>query len=168
MDNWLAGLKTLGACCKDPERTSEEKVIRGAAMLEDLGHLSDEEWARAVATCRRGEWFPSTNELLKAARPDGPSAIARAGEVYAEIAEAYMCPIAWESSLWSPRVDAVEAQWGAAAKSAFLAAGGARAFEYCEPENEPFRLKHFREAYVEAAKAEPLALMPAAAHGRLK
>lgn len=154
-ENWLHGLKVLKACCKDSERTEEQKAIRGAVMLEDLGHLTDEQWSRAVAICRRGEWFPSTNELLAAAEPGGCTPISLAGQVYAEICEAYENLTGRERE-WSPNADAVEARWGCAARAAFLAVGGVSKFQRCEPRDEPFRLKAFREAFVEVSNDRPL------------
>lgn len=153
---WTEGWKRLKACLRDRDLSPEQEIERGRVYRQRLQHLDDAAWLHAVdSAISTMEWFPSIGLILSFTAPPQAS---RAGEVYAEIAEAYTNPIAWEQSRWSPNADAVWERWGLAARRAFLACGGARAFEWCEPENEPFRLKAFREAFIEAAKSEPLAL----------
>lgn len=129
--------------------------------------LTDEQWKTAVRVAiERDRFFPTVAVLLSYGRPPEPAS-ARAGEVYAELCDAYE-NLCGREAQWSPNADAIEARWGLAARRAFMACGGTRAFEFCEPRDEPFRLKAFREAFVETAKDDALALMPAALGGLLK
>jgi len=49
---------------------------------------------------------------------------------------------------------------GRAAMEAFTAAGGHRAFAWCEPDDEPFRRKAFVEAWIDVVEQEPALALP--------
>jgi hypothetical protein len=56
----------------------------------------------------------------------------------------------------------IREKWGQAVMLAFVAAGGPRAFAWCEPRDEPFRRKAFVEAFQEALENNPHLALPAA------
>lgn len=124
--------------------------------------LSTEQWAHSVKRAIESEqFFPPVSVLLRYGAGDrGLSAAA--GDAYLRIVEAF------ERGQELGFRD-VREKFGSAAADAFLAAGGSRRFAWCEPSDEPFRLKDFRAAYVEAAEVDPIAALPAAEiHKRLQ
>jgi hypothetical protein len=77
----------------------------------------------------------------------------QAVEIYSQIVESFQAGESLEAR-------DVGNRFGFAARDAFVAAGNVRAFEWCEPSNEPFRRKAFIEAFAEIAEAKPLTLPP--------
>jgi hypothetical protein len=115
--------------------------------------LSTEQWAHAVTRALESEtYFPPPAVLLRYGAGDrGLSAAA--GDVYQQIVSLF------EDGRHLGYRD-VRERFGHAAAEAFIAAGGAHRFQWCEPESEPFRLKEFREAYVEQAEVDPISALP--------
>lgn len=116
------------------------------------------DWERAVQTALRAEtYFPPPAVLRRyATRP----ASSRAAELYEQILAEYE-----RGNQMGPRE--VQERFGTAAMEAFVCAGGTRAFSWCEPASQPFRLKAFLEAWAEVADLERPAL-PAGEQKRLK
>lgn len=115
--------------------------------------LDAPQWERAVRRCLEAEsFFPPPAVLLRYGLADGlPQA--RAVEVYDSIVGNF------ESGREAgPRV--IGEWYGTAAMEAFCAAGGHRAFAWCEPRDEPFRRKAFVEGWVETVSQDPAFALP--------
>ena len=54
----------------------------------------------------------------------------------------------------------ISERYGTAAMEAFCAAGGYRAFSWCEPRDEPFRRKAFVEGWVDTVGQDPSFALP--------
>jgi hypothetical protein len=116
--------------------------------------LNTQQWLKAVDRCLESEsYFPPPAVLLRYGADDRVLAAA-AGDAYERIVACY------------ERGDnigyrEVQERFGHAAAEGFVAAGGSRRFAWCEPDDEPFRLKDFRAAYVEQAEVDPISALPA-------
>lgn len=145
-----AGLAALGAAFNREVTPQVAEVFHGV-----IGpNLSAEQWGKAVKRALECEsFFPAPAVLLRYGQSDGAPA-ARAAEVYERILREYEC-----GRHLGPRD--VDEQFGAAAMEAFVAAGGTRAFEWCEPDDAPFRLKRFVDAWLETTEQEPSRALPA-------
>jgi len=129
----------------------------GKKITEPLAHvyhgvlgarITHDEWQRAVRTALdRERFWPAPATLLGYALPARPSS-ARAADIEAQIQGLYE-----SGRCLTPR--SVSEEFGDAARDAFVAAGGDAAFSWCEPENRPFRLKRFVDAYQEAVESDP-------------
>jgi hypothetical protein len=118
-----------------------------------LGELSDAQWRLAVARALRQEkFFPPPSKLLDYAN-ENPNQLAMAAKIYEEIVGHYEA-----GSMFSPRQ--VGEVYGIAARDAFIAAGGVRAFGWCEPKDEPFRRRDFVKAWQETARIDPSLMLP--------
>src|SRR6185295_18405846 len=116
--------------------------------------LDAQQWERAVQRSLEAEsFFPPPAVLLRYGAADG-SAQARALEFYDRILRHYE-----SGDELGPRE--VRERYGTAAMEAFVAAGGTRAFSWCEPASEPFRRRDFANAWVEMVEQEPLAALAA-------
>lgn len=116
-------------------------------------------WERAVRRALEAEsFFPPPAVLLRYGQAEGAPA-ARAMELYEQIVRHYEC-----GEQLGPRD--VRERYGEAAMDAFVAAGGTRAFAWCEPASEPFRAKEFREAWLEVTDQEPARALPAGGEPR--
>ena len=128
------------------------------------GKLTLAQWEAAVRRAVEEEtFFPPVKVLLRYGLAGTASPAALAGGAYDAILSAFEA-----GRTLSP--PAVEEQYGLAARDAFMAAGGARAFEWCEPRDEPFRRKRFSEAFVEQAERSPALALPGGGderHGEL-
>jgi hypothetical protein len=144
-----AGMEKLGAAFNRALTTPVLDVYGG--MLSP--RLSTEQWAHAVTRAIESEtYFPPPAVLLRYGAGDrGLSAAA--GSAYDLIVRCYE---RGESLGYRQ----VRDEYGLAAAEAFIAAGGDRRFAWCEPEDEPFRLKDFRAAYVEQAEVDPISALP--------
>lgn len=141
---FATGLARLGIAFGREITEELTEVYAGA-----LNALDSIEWQRAVEMALKNEErFPVIATLLRYARPILP-ATARAAEVYDEIVESY--ELGPEKKLGRRKI---EERWGRPALAAFLAAGAERAFEWCEPDDEPFRLNRFEKAWAEAESIE--------------
>jgi hypothetical protein len=144
------GMETLGAAFNRAITPELVDVFGGVLSPK----LTGEQWVRAVKRALEAEqFFPPPAVLLRYGLADG-SLPAKAGDVCAAIVSSFE-----RGQPLGPRD--VRERFGVAAQDAFVAAGGARAFAYCEPANEPFRLKAFREAFVEVAEVDPKLALPA-------
>jgi hypothetical protein len=115
--------------------------------------LDAAQWERAVRRSLEAEsFFPPPAVLLRYGLADGVPE-ARAVEVYDRIVSAFE-----RGHELGPRE--VAAEYGTAAMEAFCAAGGTRAFAWCEPRDEPFRRKAFVEGWVETASQDPGYALP--------
>jgi hypothetical protein len=117
--------------------------------------LDAPQWERAVRRVLEAEsFFPPPAVLLRYGLAGGlPEA--RAVEVYDRIVGDF------ESGREAGPRD-IREQYGTAAAEAFCAAGGTRAFAWCEPRDEPFRRKAFVEGWVETVGQDPWYALPAA------
>ena len=115
--------------------------------------LTDAQWARAVRRSLECEsFFPPPAVLLRYGLADGAPQ-ARAVEMYEAIQRAYE-----RGEQLGPRE--VRERHGTAAMEGFVAAGGVRAFSWCEPAGEPFRRKAFVESWLETVEQEPARALP--------
>jgi hypothetical protein len=144
------GMESLGAAF-NRAITPELLDIFGGVLAQKL---STEQWAKAVTRALEAEtFFPPPAVLLRYGLADG-SLAAKAGEVVVAIVRSFE-----QGKPLGPRD--VREKFGTAAMEAFVAAGGTRAFEWCEAGNEPFRLKTFRESFIEVAEVDPRMALPA-------
>lgn len=116
--------------------------------------LSDEQWQYAVRRALESETrFPPPAVLLRyAASSEAPPA-ALAMRAYAAIVDSF------ERGKPLNYHDVLELH-GRAAAEAFMAAGGSRAFAWCEPASEPYRRRDFSETFVSEVEAEPTLALP--------
>ena len=129
----------------------EQTPLLMEAYFSVLKDLTAEEWNRAVTSTLQAEsFFPPPAILLKYARPVLPKA--RAAEFYVEILSQFE-----SGRVLGPRE--ISERFGTAAMEAFVSAGGVRAFQWCEPRDEPFRRKAFLEAWSECVGLNP-SLLP--------
>lgn len=118
--------------------------------------LSTEQWGHAVTRALESEqFFPAPAVLLRYGAGDR-GLQAAAGAAYEQIVACY------------ERGDRlgyrdVREQMGQAAAEAFIAAGGSHRFAWCSPDDQPFRLRDFRVAFLETAEVDPIAALPAGA-----
>lgn len=118
--------------------------------------LTTEQWESAVKRALEAEkFFPAPAVLLRYGLGEG-SPKAQAITAYEQILAAFE-----SGRKLGPRD--VREGWGHAAMEAFVASGGARAFAWCEPENEPFRRRDFAAAWVETVEQDPRRALPAGA-----
>ena len=149
LDAFEDGMKRLG-------RAFSREISKGvldvfAGVLSP--RLSTEQWGHAVTRALESEtFFPPPAVLLRYGAGDrGLSAAA--GDAYGQILALF------EQGKGVGYRDVMD-RFGKAAAEAFIAAGGFRRFSWCEPEDEPFRLKDFRAAYVEQAEVDPISALP--------
>ena len=148
----LAGMHLLGKAFNRPITTEDVDMFFGVIGTK----LNAVQWEQAVRRCLEAEsYFPPPAVLLRYGRAEGAPQ-ARAGEVYERILASFEAGCSL-----GPRE--VREQFGDAAFDAFVAAGGARAFSWCEPKDEPFRLKRFVEAWTETVEQAPERALPAGA-----
>jgi hypothetical protein len=122
--------------------------------------LDTDQWERAVRRSLEAEnFFPPPAVLLRYGLADG-SPQARAVEAYERILGEFEC-----GRPMGPRE--VKDVLGRSAMEAFVAAGGVRAFEWCEPDDEPFRRKYFVEAWQDVTEQEPQAALPSGEGAKL-
>jgi hypothetical protein len=149
LDAFEDGMRKLG-------RVFAREMSKGVldAFAEVLApRLSTEQWRKAVARAIEAEtFFPPPAVLLRYGADDRGLAAA-AGDAYTKIVRCYE-----QGQELGYRQ--VEERFGHAAAEGFIAAGGSRRFAWCEPEDEPFRLKDFRAAYVEQAEVDPISALP--------
>jgi len=146
------------ALAKAYNRTLDEATSR--VYFRILGPLSDEDWQVAVDGCLTGErWWPPPSVLLDYARPKlGADAVrakvmVRAQEVYEAIVDLYE-----RGEEVSHRY--ISKTYGSAAADAFMVAGGASSFAWCDEKNEVFRRKAFIENFQTLVHSEPAAGLP--------
>jgi hypothetical protein len=117
-------------------------------------------WERAVRRALDSEtFFPPPAVLLRYGLAEG-SPQARAVEAYDRILAEFE-----GGRPMGPRE--VLQLLGRAAMEAFIAAGGHRAFTWCDPDDEPFRRKAFVEAWIDVIEQEPALALPEGARGGL-
>jgi hypothetical protein len=143
------GMEELAGAFNRP--LTEEVLTVFAKVLAP--RLSTEQWRQAVTRALEAEsFFPPPAVLLRYGADDRGLAAA-AGDAYTKIVRCYE-----QGQELGYRQ--VEERFGHAAAEGFIAAGGSRRFAWCEPEDEPFRLKDFRAAYVEQAEVDPISALP--------
>jgi hypothetical protein len=147
---FATGMHALGAAFN--------RVVTGDVLhvyLEVLGaRLDDAAWDRAYRRALEAEtFFPPPSVLLRYGLCDATPPTALAGHAYAAIVAAF------EDGRSLGYRDVLDSQ-GRAAAEAFVAAGGNRAFAWCEPASEPFRRRDFLQAYVEQVEADPILALP--------
>lgn len=123
--------------------------------------LDAHQWERAVRRALEAEaFFPPPAVLLRYGLADGAPE-ARAVEFYDRILNDFECgdPIGQREVLL---------KYGPAAMEGFVAAGGLRAFSWCEPDGEPFRRKAFVEAWVETSSQDPAKALSGATQSRVE
>lgn len=150
-----AGLAALGVAFNREVTPAVAEVYHGVigARLDAAG------WERAVRRALECEsFFPPPAVLLRYGQADGAPQ-ARAMEVYERLVRHYEC-----GEMLGPR-DVLE-RYGSAAMEAFVAAGGTRAFAWCEPSSAPFRAKAWLEAWLETTEQEPARALPAGEQAR--
>lgn len=149
LGRFKAGMLKLGAVFG---RKIEKDVLDAFGEVLS-GKLTTDQWELAVKlSIERERFFPSPSVLLKYGESRSPEKTESA-RVYEQIVTSYE-----KGNHLTPR--GVSDLMGVLARDAFVAAGGVRAFEWCEPENEPFRRKAFVEAWVEAAAIAPERALP--------
>lgn len=145
-----AGLAALGAAFNREVTPQVAEVYHGVVGPK----LDAAQWERAVRRCLDAEvFFPPPAVLLRYGLADG-SPQARAVEAYERILAEFEA-----GRPMGPRE--VFEVVGRSAMEAFVAAGGHRAFVWCEPDDEPFRRKSFVEAWIDVTEQEPMAALPA-------
>jgi hypothetical protein len=145
-----AGMEKLGTAFN--RALTDEVMTTFGQILSP--RLSTEQWVQAVTRALQSEsYFPPPAVLLRYGADDR-GLTAAAGSAYTLIVECY------ERGERLGYRD-VEQRFGHAAAEGYIAAGGDRRFAWCEPEDEPFRLKDFRAAYVEQAEVDPISALPA-------
>lgn len=146
-----AGMHALGAAFGREISADVLRVFDGVLSAK----LDEDSWQRAVRRCLEAEtFFPAPATLLRYGLCDATPPTALAGHAYAAIVGAF------EAGRNLGYRDVMELH-GRASAEAFMAAGGNRAFAWCEPDSEPFRRRDFIQAYVEQVEAEPLLALPA-------
>lgn len=157
LEAFRKGMGHLGAAFNRAVTKELLDVFGGVLSVK----LTTEQWERAVLRAIEAEkFFPPPAVLLRYGLGEG-SAKARAIEAYEHIVGAF--EHGWK---YGPRD--VREKFGEAAMEAFIAAGGARAFAWCEPENEPFRRRDFAAAWVETVEQDPSRMLPAGAEKLLQ
>jgi len=152
LDGFEKGMRALGDAFNRPITPAVLDVF-GRVLSR---RLDTKQWERAVTRALEAEsFFPPPAVLLRYGIADGAPQ-ARAGEVYAAILSRFEA-----GECVGPRD--VRERFGEAAFDAFVAAGGSRAFSWCEPKDEPFRLKRFVEAWTETVEQSPERALPAGA-----
>lgn len=139
-----AGLAALGVAFNREVTPAVAEVYHGVigARLDAAG------WERAVRRALEAEsFFPAPAVLLRYGQAEGAPQ-ARAMEVYERIVRHYEC-----GEQLGPRE--IAERYGTAAMEAFVAAGGTRAFSWCEPASTPFRAKAWIEAWIETTEQDP-------------
>ncbi len=149
-ESMAEGMAALGAAFNRQITPLVVQIFHGVVGPK----LSEKQWEHAVRRALEVEqYFPPPAVLLRYGRAEGlPQA--RAAEVYDQIVSAFEAgrPL-------GPRE--VSEDYGTAAMEAFCAAGGTRAFSWCELRDEPFRRKAFIEGWVEVAEQDPAFALPA-------
>jgi hypothetical protein len=121
--------------------------------------LTDEEWDKAVEACVSNEtYWPTPSVLLDYSKPNRKAIVKAENGIKAQ--DTYDAIVSLFEDGERVTGAGVEKAHGFAAKAAFAAAGGPRAFAFCEPRNEPFRRKAFVEEFRRLADADPLTLRP--------
>jgi len=144
-----AGLAALGVAFGREIGAEVAEVYHGV-----LGpRLDAAGWQRAVRRALEAEsFFPPPAVLLRYGASEGlPQA--RAVEFYDAIVSCFERGEGLGPS-------EVTARYGTAAMEAFCAAGGNRAFAWCEPRDEPFRRKAFVQGWVETVAVDPALALP--------
>lgn len=139
-----AGLAALSAAFNREVTPQVAEVYHGVIGPK----LDVAQWQRAVRRALDAEtFFPPPAVLLRYGLAEG-SPQARAVEAYDRILAEFEAgrPI-------GPRE--VLQLLGRAAMEAFTAAGGNRAFAWCEPDDEKWRRKAFVEAWIDTAEQDP-------------
>lgn len=151
-----AGLAALGVAFNREVTPAVAEVYHAVIGPQ----LDAARWERAVRRALEAEvFFPPPAVLLRYGLADG-SPQARAVEAYERILAEFEA-----GRPMGPRevLDVV----GRSAMEAFVAAGGHRAFVWCEPDDEPFRRKAFVEAWIDVTEQEPKAALPGGEDRRL-
>ena len=144
-----AGLTALGHAFNREVTPQVADVYHGVIGPK----LNAAQWERAVRRALDAEtFFPPPAVLLRYGLADG-SPQARAVEAYDRILAEFEA-----GRPMGPRE--VLQVVGRAAMEAFTAAGGHRAFAWCEPDDEPFRRKAFVEAWIDVVEQEPALALP--------
>jgi hypothetical protein len=150
VESMAEGLTALSVAFNRPITRDVGRIYHGVLGAK----LDEQQWERAVRRSLEAEtFFPPPAVLLRYGLAD-VSLPAKAGEVCAAIVRSFE-----QGKPLGPRD--VREKFGTAAMEAFVAAGGTRAFEWCEAGNEPFRLKTFRESFIEVAEVDPRMALPA-------
>ena len=145
-----AGLHALGLAFGKQITADVLRVFDGVLSAK----LDTAQWEQAVRRCLEVEtFFPPPSVLLRYGLFDTVPAATLAFEAYERI------QVRFENG--GTHYGTIKAELGRAAADAFVAAGGHRAFSWCEPDNEPFRWKAFKEAFVEQVDSEPSLALPA-------
>lgn len=145
-----AGLHALGLAFSRVITADVMRVFDGVLSAK----LDDESWERAVRRCLEVEtFFPPPSVLLRYGLFDSVPTATLASEAYEAIIGHFE-----SGGIYYARI---KAELGPAAADAFVAAGGHRAFAWCEPDSEPFRWKAFKEAFAEQVESEPMLALPA-------
>lgn len=153
-ENFAAGMAKLDVLPRRDPSTAAEVKVHAQTYLEALRDLSEDQWAHAVNTAvRLDRWYPQPVRLRELAGLAGTPPSAMAGRVYDQIVEAYA---AGDKLSYGQ----VHDRFGEAAEDAFVAAGGRRAFEWCEPSGEPFRRRDFIACWKESVAAVPARALP--------
>jgi len=146
-------------------RTLDEATTR--VYFRILSPIADADWETAVDACLKSErWWPPPSVLLDYARPKlSPAAerakfLVRAQEVYDAIVDKYE-----RGEEVSRRY--VLKTYGEAASVAFMIAGGASRFAWCEERDEVFRRKEFVENFAATVESEPTSMLPNGEHPAL-
>lgn len=145
-----AGLATLGVAFNREVTPQLAEIYHGVIGAR----LDAAQWEHAVRRALEAEsFFPPPAVLLRYGLVDRlPQA--RAVELYDQIVMRYEV-----GDNMGPRE--IAEFYGTAAMEAFCAAGGTRAFAWCEPRDEPFRRKAFVEGWVETVTTDPSFALPA-------
>lgn len=144
------GLHALGLAFSKKITPDVIRVFDGVLSAK----LDDASWEKAVRRALEVEtFFPPPSVLLRYGLFDSVPTATLALEAYEQIIGRF--------GNGGMHFGQIKAELGPAAADAFCAAGGHRAFSWCEPESEPFRWKAFREAYAEQVDAEPTLALPA-------
>lgn len=149
LEAFAEGMGKLGAAFNRPLTEAMLTVFGGVLSPR----LSTEQWAHAVTRAIESEsYFPPPAVLLRYGAGDRGLAAA-AGDAYQAIVDLFERGkhLGWRD---------VRERFGHAAAEAFIAAGGSKAFEWCEPTNLPFRLRDFKQAFVEQAEVDPIGALP--------
>lgn len=157
LEAFRKGMGHLGAAFNRAVTKELLDVFGGVLSVK----LTTEQWERAVLRAIEAEkFFPPPAVLLRYGLGEG-SPKAMAVTAYERILDAFE-----RGQKLGPRD--VGEKFGHAAMEAFVAAGGARAFAWCEPENEPFRRRDFAAAWVETVEQDPSRMLPAGAEKLLQ
>lgn len=129
---------------------TDARLAAYRAALSDLSADECDRAYRVMTRTARSAFYPTTNELLEAARP-APKALDVA-PLYDDIEYAVL--------LKRATLGSIEEQFGVAARLAVQAAGGVDAVRRSDPEHRVFTLKRFTEAFLEANTEARVALGP--------